>query len=344
MAVTLKRIAEHCGLSPQTVGYILNGKADLFRPETRDKVLAAARELGYRPNAAAKAMRSGRFGCAALVLSTQPGRSSLFPAFLAGVDDELAKTGMHLAHAPLADERLSDTGFVPKILSQVMADGLLINYNAEIPPALIEAIERHRIPAVWINSQQPHNCVFPDDLGAGRQATEHLLSLGHRRIAYVDYSYGSARPAAHYSSRDRQGGYEQAMHGAGLTPRVIRSPEGLSSGQRLPAILAWLKAADRPSAVVTYSPRDALPILHAATAILRLRVPQDLSLATIEDDVADQSGVALTTVIIPRYDLGSVAVQMLLERIADPQRELTPRALACRLVVGESSGASGGDL
>ena len=339
MAVTLKRIAEHCGLSAQTVGYILNGKADLFRPETRDKVLAAASELGYRPNAAAKAMRSGRFGCAALVLSTQPGRSSLFPSFLAGVDDELAKTGMHLAHAPLADERLTDSGFVPKILSQVMADGLLINYNAAIPVELIEAIKRHRIPAVWINSQQPHNCVYPDDLGAGRQATEHLLSLGHQRIAYVDYSYGSARPAAHYSAHDRLGGYEQAMRSAGLAPRVIRAPQGLSGEQRLPAVLAWLKAADRPTAVVTYSPRDALPILHAATAVLRLRVPQDLSLVTIEDFVADQSGVALTTVIIPRYELGQVAVQMLLERIADPRRELAPRALPCRLVVGETTGA-----
>lgn len=338
MTVTLKRIAEHCGLSAQTVGYILNGKADLFRPETRDKVLAAARELGYRPNAAAKAMRSGRFGCAALVLSTQPGRSSIFPPLLAGIDDELAKAGMHLVHAPLADERLADTGFVPKILSQVMADGLLINYNAAIPAALIEAIEQHRIPAVWINSQQPYNCVYPDDLGAGRQATEHLLALGRRRIAYVDYSHGSLRPADHYSARDRLDGYAQAMRAAGLQSRVIDSEHGLSAGQRLPAILAWLDAADRPDAVVTYSPRDVGPILHAATALRRLRVPQDLALATIDDDIADQSGVAVTTVMIPRYDLGRVAVEMLLERIAHPRRELTPRVLPCRLQVGDGSG------
>ena len=66
MAVTLKRIAEHCGLSPQTVGAVLGGKGQLFRPKTIAAVEAAARELGYRPNSAAKAMRSGRFGCAAL--------------------------------------------------------------------------------------------------------------------------------------------------------------------------------------------------------------------------------------------------------------------------------------
>ena len=337
MAVTLKQIAERCGLSIQTVSHVFNGRAHLFRPATRDLVLKTARELGYRPNGAAKAMQSGRYNCAALVLSTQPGRSSVFPPMLAGIDDELARHGMHLVHAPLADERLSDTGFVPKILSEWLADGLLINYNAAIPAALVEAIAQHRIPSIWINSQQPYDCVHPDDFGAGRMACEHLLSLGHRRIAYVDYAHGSAQPPNHYSAHDRQAGYEHALIAAGLQPQIFQGSETFVSSELLPAILAWLGRDDRPSAIVTYSPRDALPVLYAASALLSLNVPRDLAIVTIDDDPADQLGVAITTVILPRYELGRVSAELLVARIFDPNGQSQPRILPCRLHLGQTS-------
>src|SRR5271163_4227872 len=99
MAVTLKRIAEHCGLSLPTVGAILGGRAHLFRPATCERVQRAAAKLGYRPNSAAKAMRSGRFGCAALVLSDDPWRSVLFRPQINGMDQALTAAGMHLVHA-----------------------------------------------------------------------------------------------------------------------------------------------------------------------------------------------------------------------------------------------------
>lgn len=340
MPVTLKRIAAHCGLSAQTVTCVLNGKAHLFRPETRERVLAAARELGYRPNAAAKAIRSGRFDCIALVLSPRSMESSLFGDFLDGVDRALAEAGLHLVHAPLpTDWNGADDG--PKILGQRLADGLLVNYNAGIPPSVVDGIARTGLPAVWVNCQRSADCVHPDDLGAGRMATEHLLALGHRRIAYLDQAYGALTPEVHYSTRDRQTGYETAMRMAGLAPRVLRSATPLSSDRRLASALAWLRADDRPSAVVTYSPFDALPVMHAATALLRLSVPQDLSLVTIDDQPADHLGVAMTTVVIPRYELGREAVAMLLARIAQPRRAAKPRMLPCRLVAGHTSGRVG---
>ncbi len=337
MATTLKQIAEHCGLSVQTVGYVINNKGHLFRPETRDKVLKAARELGYRPNGAAKAMRSGRFGCAALVLSTQAGHSSVFTPLLDGIDSELAKHNMHLVHAPLPDEQLTNDGFVPKILSQWMADGLLINYNAAIPARMIEVIEGHNIPSVWMNSKQRHDCVYPDDFGGGVMATEHLLRLGHTRIAFVDYGHGSAVPPKHYSALDRPGGYAHAMQAAGLQARLIQAPVRAESGERIARTLAWLRADDRPTAVVTYSPRDALPIVHVATAMLGMRVPGDLSIATFDDHPVDHIGVEITTVVLPRAELGSASVRMLLQKIESPTLELAPLALPCVLLPGQTS-------
>jgi DNA-binding LacI/PurR family transcriptional regulator len=342
MATTLKQIAEHCGLSVQTVGYVINNKGHLFRPETRDKVLKAARELGYRPNGAAKAMRSGRFGCAALVLSTQEGHSSVFTPLLDGIDGELAKHNMHLVHAPLPDEQLTSDGFVPKILSQWMADGLLINYNAAIPARMIEVIEGHNIPSVWMNSKQKHDCVYPDDFGGGVLATEHLLALGHTRIAFVDYSHGQEVPPKHYSAVDRPGGYAQAMKAAGLEPRLICASGWLTPRERIAFTLDWLRADDRPTAVITYSSFEALPIYHAATAVLGMRLPQALSLATFADFPVDDLGVSIATVVIPRAELGRTAVRMLLQKIEAPARDLAPLALPLSFQPGETCAPPGG--
>lgn len=339
MAVTLKRIAEHCGLSLQTVGAVLSGKEGLFRPETVAKVQRAAAELGYRPNSAAKAMRSGRFNCAALVLSDNPWRSTLFRPQLTGIDHALNAAGMHLIHALIPEEDLRERGQVPKIIGELMADGLLINYNTGIPDALDAVITKHRLPAIWMNARRNRDCVFPDDEGAGRLATEHLIRLGHRRIAYVDYCHATTQPDQHYSAWDRQGGYEQAMRAAKLAPWVITSPQSVPTAQIPSVARTWLQAEDRPTAVVTYCEREAEPILYAATALLGMQVPRDLSIVTIADDPADHTGVPLATVILPRYDLGKVAVEMLLERIAQPKRVLSARSLPVRLEPGISTAA-----
>ena len=231
MTVTLKRIAEHCGLSLQTVGAVLGSRAHLFRPETRERVLRAAAQLGYRRNSAAKAMRSGRFACAALVLSDNPWRSTLFREQVAGMDHALTAAGMHLAHALIPEHDLREHGRVPKILGELMADGLLINYTTGIPPALDRVMAKHHLPAIWMNVRRDRDCVHPDDEGAGRLATEHLLALGHRRIAYVDYCHATGQPDQHYSAADRQTGYAAAMRAAGLAPRVIAAVHHLGQAE-----------------------------------------------------------------------------------------------------------------
>jgi LacI family transcriptional regulator len=338
MAITLKRIAEHCGLSLPTVGAVLGGKDHLFRPETVARVRQAAAELGYRPNSAAKAMRSGRFACAALVLSDDPWRSTLFRPQLTGMDHALTAAGMHLVHAVIPERGLRERGEVPKIIGELMADGLLINYNTGIPEALDQVIAKHHLPAIWMNAKREYDCVHPDDEGAGRLATGHLLALGHRRIAYVDYCHGTAQPDQHYSAADRQAGYEQAMRAARLAPRVIAAPRSVPTAGIPQAACAWLDAADRPTAVVTSGDREAGPILYAATVLLGLQVPRDLSIVAIADDPADHTGVPLPTVILPRYELGKTAVELLIQRIARPKRSLPASCLPVRLAPGASAG------
>ena len=115
--MTIKDIARHTGLSVPTIGNVLGRSGGRYSAQTRARVMKAARELGYRPNASARAMRRGRIGCAALVLSRSHQQThSYIPAgLLDGIDDELARHDMHLTISRLSDEELSADNFAELI-------------------------------------------------------------------------------------------------------------------------------------------------------------------------------------------------------------------------------------
>ena len=317
-------------MSQPAVSNILNAKAHLYRPETRDKVLRAAREMGYRANAAARATATGRFDSVALLLSTLPDRSTLFRGLIEGIHDALAARDLHLTLARLPDEKLADRGYVPKILKQCLVDGLLINYFDRIPPALVEMIDTYRLPVVWLNSRQEANCVYPDDEDAARRATVRLLALGHRRVMFVNYSGDT-----HYSAAARYAGYAAAMRDAGLVPRSAR--EVTPRAGRVEAARRWLDVdlSQRPTAVVAYSSTSAWPVREAAMS-LRRSVPRDLSLVTFEDHPCNEVGIQIDTMVVPEAAMGREAVRMLLERIEAPGPPLPNAALPFDYAPGET--------
>lgn len=335
---TVRDVAELAGVSLRTVCRILNGTTSLHRPETCECVLAAAAQLGYRPNALAKAVRSGRSGGIALLLSSDLHRSYLPEALFEGIQAGIRAHDLHLTVATVPDPQLTDERVVPKFLRQWMADGLLVNYTISVPPALVSLIDRLRIPSVWVNIQRQTDCVYADDLNASRQLTEYLISIGHRRIAYVDFhSDASSDEGLHYSTVDRCRGYEQAMAAAGLIARVIRQDGRLPERQRIEAATALLKSPDRPTAVVAYSPgMTAMPLHLAAVAHCRLRVPEDLSLATFSPFVCDQVGVTMTKMLLPEREMGQEAIEMVLRKIKRRGTEPSMR-LAATMVMGEST-------
>src|SRR4051794_33407113 len=210
MSVTIKEIARRTGLSIPTVGNVLGRSASRYSADTRRRVLEACQELGYKPNASARAMRQGRFGCAALVLSRNKQSHSHIPnGLLDGLDDALAQHDMHLTVSRLTDEELTRGDFLPKVLRESMADGMIVNYTHEIPQAMLDLIHAHHAPAVWLNAKLKEDCVYPDDFGAAKAATEHLLALGHRRIAFLHLissifgeSFAQAKSKFHYSVSD----------------------------------------------------------------------------------------------------------------------------------------------
>jgi LacI family transcriptional regulator len=335
MAITLRDISLAAGVSVPTVSLILNGKGQHYSPVTRRRVARKAEELGYRANAFARGVRRGRFGTVALIKS-RGGHSALRPTFLGGVQHALDAKELHLQVASLPDEKASDPAYVPRILRELSADGLLIFYPDYIPPPMRGLIARHAVPSVWVNAKLEADCVYPDDLAAGRRAAAHLIRLGHRRIAYVDYTYADDElPRAHYSALGRQAGCEQAVREAGLALRVIRGEHHVTARSRRAFSAAWLGAGDRPTGVVFYSGGEAVPAFIAAVE-LGLRVPGDLSFVSIDDDAWRSGGMTATTVLVPQGELGGAAVEMLQEKMSRPSAALPPRAVAFGFEPGET--------
>ena len=324
MAVTMNTIAERVGVTRVAVSYALSGKPGVS-DATRRKIQEVARQLCYMPNQSARSIATGRFGCAALVLSATSGDRSTIPQpLLRGLNHALAQRDMHLSIAQLSDEKLTSEGYVPKILREWMADGLLLNYNKQIPDEMVELMEKFHLPSIWLNVKDVADCVYPDDYEAAVTATRRLIEAGHRRITFVDFSGTPIN--RHYSEVDRRGGYEQAMRDAGLTVQSIYQREATANQwtteRRVAAVKPLLESDDRPTAFVTYSAANAATIMWVAAG-LGLSVPGDVSLITFGDSEG-RAGIMIDEMSLPHQQIADQAVAMLMRKIADPETPQPP--------------------
>lgn len=340
MKVTIKDIAKRVGVSHVTVSNALRDSGRMTEG-TRQHIMEVAHELGYRPNTYAKATRTGLFNAAGLLMSTRHDRSHMSLGLLDGIQGELSENEMHLVVARLPDEKLTDEVKLPRILREWMTDGLLINYNNDVPEEMTRLIHEHALPSIWINADMESDCICPDDKSAGQLATEHLLSHGHRNIAYMRLPLPIVRSHEHHSVYRRYEGYQQAIYEAGLTPREMIGVPATRAGDagmkdtRIDEIVQWLRRDDRPSAVVTYSSYSAQPLLYGAT-LLGIRVPEELAIITIEDRPVTSQGIAITTVGLNVEEIGRQAVRMLLRKIQSPKKPLTAELVPVKLIHGQT--------
>ena len=333
---TIATIADHTGLSRATVTHVLNGRAveQRIRPETRQRVLQAAQELGYRANASARAIRSGRFGNVALVQSQL---GEYLPAeLLHGLTIAISARDLQLVLTHVANVDESGDSYLAHTLRALSVDGVLINRHGDSPPPFLERIRRLRIPAIFLNSQQEADCIYPDDLQGGELATEFLLRLGHERIAYVETE---ERRLPHYSERDRRSGYQRAMEKAGRPCWVHQIPVAwyLTAepyvDQRVQAAVRLLERPDRPTAVVAYEQTESMAVVRAAL-LLGIRIPEELSLVHFHHQVDDRCSLPIHTVSNMMQQVGEGAVAMLLEKIENPLQALPSRAIPEVLLKG----------
>jgi LacI family transcriptional regulator len=309
--VTSHDIARAAGVSQTTVSRVLSG-SDLVRPSTRERVLRVLGEHGYRPNAIARAMVTGRTATIGVVVAnvTNP----FYPALLEAISEALERSGRRMtlwtsgaAAEPAAIEAIG-AGLV---------DGVIFTDAVADSAALREATRRHA-PIVLVNRHVDEvrcDTVTTDNVGGGRAVARHLLDLGHRRIGIV-----GAQPDLS-TAREREDGFRQVLEQVGLTYWAARGDPSFELGAETIQDLAGMPEC--PSALFCINDITALGVLHGA---LRsgLSVPDDLSVVGFDNIAMSRwAPFGLTTVTQPIPEMAQLAVRLLSERIEQP--DLPPR-------------------
>jgi DNA-binding LacI/PurR family transcriptional regulator len=301
---TIRDVAERAGVSKSLVSLALRG-SDQVRPEKRDAVLRAAQELGYRPNAAARSLSEQRTRTVGVLLNDL--RNPWFVDLLDGLNSLLHANGLRML---LADARLNRrTGQDPADpLLDLGVDGLVVVGTLPDPAALGDVARR--IPVVLAGSREPAptgvDVVAGDDERGARLAAEHLIGLGHRRIAHIA-GYGAVGEL-------RRRSFEATMRRHGLADQVVVEPSDMTEEGGYRTTVRLLGRPDRPTAVFAVNDITAIGALSAAGE-LGLRVPHDLSVVGYDNtSIARLRHVWLTTVDNTSHDIGRRAARCLLER------------------------------
>jgi LacI family transcriptional regulator len=323
---TMVDIARRVGVHRVTVSNVLNGKLKSTRSDAAVRaaeIRRVARDMGYRPSAAARTVATGRTGLIGMLRSPEMRYSVHVPQFDIGVDRALHARGLCLVR-----DLMTPGGPVPRIVREDTVDGLIVNYAFGTPEPVRELLDRCAIPAVWVNRKRDSNCVRPKDEGAARDATRVLLNLGHTDITFVsiDSEGSSAEQEPHYSGLDRFDGYRQAMQAAGLKPRhaSLRQPQlgtpGFVGGM-LDAYRGFLQRPGRPTAVLC---NVGGRVMRLAACQLGVRVPDELSILTFDSDVAADARVGVDRLLVRYEAMGRATVQELEQLIDEPSARRAP--------------------
>ncbi|MFE9601023.1 LacI family DNA-binding transcriptional regulator [Streptomyces hokutonensis] len=329
-APTIRDVAEHAGVSKSLVSLVLRG-SEQVRPEKRQAVLAAVEELGYRPNAAARSLSERRTRSVGVLLNDL--RNPWFVELLDGLGSRLHERGLHML---LADGRLNRRldDDLSRTFTELRVDGLVAVGTL---PATDELRAAGHIPTVVAGAREPvlpHvDVVAGDDAHGARLATEHLVDLGHRRIAHIAGQgvVGELRRTA----------FETVVRERGLTDLATVEQGDLTEEGGYRAMVRLLNAPEPPTAVFAFNDIACVGALSAAEES-GLRVPRDLSLVGYDNTyLARLRHLWLTTVDNASHDIGRRAAQHLLDRMANPARPgetvLSPPTLQVRGTTGPPS-------
>jgi LacI family transcriptional regulator, galactose operon repressor len=322
---TIGDVATQAGVGASTVSRVLNGGQVSGR--ARARVLAAMDELGYRPRASARSLVTGSTGTLALVIPffTHPSAIERLRGVLAAVDaTEYELVVCNVATPAQRDEYLGRRAPLDR------SDGLLITSLAPRDDEA-EALLRAGAPVVLLDAFHPRlPSLVADDVAGGMLATQHLIDLGHERIAFVG---DRPHPGFGFVASDRRReGYRRALEAAGIPamPQLERAgPHGRVVAHRLTREL--LSLPEPPTAIFAASDTQALGVLEAA-GVEGFAVPGDLSVVGFDDlEVAPYLG--LTTVHQPLEDSGRLAVECLVAALRDGDGRPREERLELRLVV-----------
>ena len=342
--VTIQDVAARAGVSAMTVSRVLNQPARVA-PATRQRVEQAIRELGFVPNALARQLLRGRTHTLALLVSDIG--NPFFTQIARGVEDVAQRNGYTVIFGNSDESVEKERQYLHALLGRRI-DGLLIAPAGNGSRPMLDLLVQRGTPFVLLDREidgVPADVVIGDNIGGARKLTEHLIGLGHRRIALVN---GDPEvPIA----RDRRRGYLDTLrdHGIELRPELIvdgvyRRDSGMHAARQLLA----LPDAQRPTAIFAANNFLAVGVIEALRAA-QVIIPRDVAVVCFDDiEIAAALDPFLTVMAQPARTFGTIGAQFLLERLepsssgaAGPRAAPAPRrvVLPPELIVRVSCGA-----
>lgn len=331
--VTIGDIARQAGVSKSTVSHVIN-QTRFVSEETTQRVLKAIDELDYRPSKVARGLASERTGTVGLLISDVG--NPFYHKVIRGVEDVALQNDYSVFLFNASYDLDRSLKYIRSMIDR-QVDGVMF-MSSRLTTDLLGELTRHGIPAVildWEEAQIDGVATIAFDFESGiYEAVEHLVGLGHRWFAHV------SGPPDLWTARVRQRLFLDALDEQGIDPESVLVVKGnlrIDGGREaLPEIV---EAPNRPTAVFTANDLTALGLVWEARK-RGVRIPEDLSVVGLDDiELAGQISPPLTTIKLPRYQMGAVAMRALLALIREKAgSEVARHIMSTRLVVRESTG------
>ncbi len=333
MTATIREVAASARVSVATVSRVVSGSPHRVSEGTRNRVLAAVERLQYQPNLVARGLKKRVTHTIGLIV---PDISNpFFPAIARGIEDVANRAGLAVLLCN-TDEDLGKERSYLTLLRKRMVDGLIfatVGANTEH----LRMLRRQHIPAVLI-ARAPDgveiDAVLVDNRRGAREATEHLLRLGHQRIAFI------GGPATVSPAKERHAGYRDALGGAGVRADPLLVVDGAFRAEGgAAAVGELLRRGVRFTAIIAGNDLMAIGAMEELRRRGR-RLPEDVAVVGFDDIMfASLVEPPLTTVAQPTYRMGALAMERLLDLIGGGSRAPRRLVLDPQLVVRRSCGA-----
>ncbi|MER5308605.1 LacI family DNA-binding transcriptional regulator [Streptomyces sp. NPDC002773] len=319
--VTLADVARHAGVSASTVSYVLSGKRSISAP-TRERIQHSIDTLGYRPHAGARALASSRTGIIALMM---PLRTGLYVPVLMEIAMAVTTTARAHGHDVLLLTGEEGPEAVRRVEGSAIADAMIVMdvgiddprlpclRAAERPSVLIGLPGETAEAAQAVDGAAGLDCVDLDFEAAGARCVDHLAGLGHTRIAVLGEPPAVYARGTGFAARTLTGLRAAAeAHGAGLLHRPVEGTYAAVAA----AVTRIFEERPGTTGLVVQNEAAVEPLL-AFLRHRRLAVPEDVSVVAIcPDQVAVHASVPLTAVAVPAREMGRLAVERLVRRLA----------------------------
>lgn len=333
MTVGLKDVAREASVSASTVSRVLNG-SPLVNAETRERVQRAMDALEYRPSRVARRLR-GDSAQASLIGLIVPDIQNPFFAEVARGVERVAQANGYMVFVGNSDEHEPTERRYLELMRAERVDGIILPASSD-NASTVAKLARAKLPVVCVDRRLPGaklDTVIADNVEGAYEAVRHLLAVGHRRIGFI----GGRRQLS--TTQERQQGYRRALadEGIAVDETLVRAGDSREAGGREMA-RELLALPHPPTAVLVGNNLMTLGALEAIHA-LGLRIPDDVAIVGYDDMPWSLAfNPPLTAVRQPGQELGRLAAELLLARIAEPSRSTTLVTLHPELVVRQSCG------